>query len=40
MLFILGRSLAKSTGGSPWRFGSAMLLLGMALVAIIVALGG
>jgi len=40
MLFLLGWSLAKSTGGSPWRFGSAMLLLGMALVAIIVALGG
>jgi VIT family len=40
MLFLLGRSLAKSTGGSPWRFGFAMLLLGGTLVAITIALGG
>ena len=40
MLFLLGHTLAKSTGGSPWRFGGAMLLLGGILVAIIVALGG
>jgi VIT1/CCC1 family predicted Fe2+/Mn2+ transporter len=40
MLFLLGWSLAKSTGGSPWRFGVAMLGLGMILVAIIIALGG
>jgi VIT1/CCC1 family predicted Fe2+/Mn2+ transporter len=40
MLFLLGRSLAKSTGGSPWRFGLSMLLLGGILVAITIALGG
>jgi hypothetical protein len=40
MLFLLGWSLAKQTGASPWRFGFAMLGLGGALVAIIIALGG
>lgn len=40
MLFFLGRWLAKSTGGNPWRLGFGMLLLGAVLVAIIIALGG
>jgi hypothetical protein len=40
MLFLLGHSLARSTGGRPWRLGFGMLLLGAVLVAIIIALGG
>jgi hypothetical protein len=40
MLFLLGLSLARSTGGSPVRMGLGMLLLGVVLVAITIALGG
>ncbi len=40
MLFLLGHAAAGQAGGRPWRFGLAMVLLGVALVAAIVALGG
>jgi hypothetical protein len=40
MLFLLGRAAARHGGGRPWRFGLAMVALGCALVAAIVALGG
>jgi VIT family len=40
MLFGLGWAAARQAGGRPWRFGLAMVLLGVALVAAIVALGG
>jgi VIT1/CCC1 family predicted Fe2+/Mn2+ transporter len=40
MLFLLGYAAARQTGGRPWRFGLAMVLLGSVLVAAIVALGG
>lgn len=40
MLFLLGHQAARQAGGRPWRFGLAMVLLGTALVAGIVALGG
>ncbi len=40
MLFLLGRAAARHGGGRPWRFGLAMVVLGGALVAAIVALGG
>jgi hypothetical protein len=40
MLFLLGQAAARHAGGKPWRFGLAMVALGCALVAAIVALGG
>lgn len=40
MLFILGWMTGRQTGTRPLRVGVAMVLLGLALVAIIVALGG
>jgi hypothetical protein len=40
MLFGLGWSLARYTGGRPWRLGLGMLVLGAVLVAITIALGG
>ncbi|HJQ99211.1 MAG TPA: VIT1/CCC1 transporter family protein [Candidatus Polarisedimenticolaceae bacterium] len=40
MLFLLGWSLARYSGGRPWRLGFAMLVLGAVLVAITIALGG
>jgi len=40
MLFGLGWSLARYTGGRPRRLGLGMLVLGAALVAITIALGG
>ena len=40
MLFLLGRAAARQAGGHPWRFGLIMVVLGCALVAAIVALGG
>lgn len=40
MLFLLGWSLGRYTGGRPWRLGAGMLLLGGILVAITIALGG
>ena len=40
MLFLLGCSLARTTGGRPWHVGLIMLLLGAVLVAVTIALGG
>jgi hypothetical protein len=40
MLFVLGWMTARQTGARPLPVGVAMVLLGIALVAIIVALGG
>jgi hypothetical protein len=40
MIFLVGFRWARYTGGSGWRTGSALALLGIVLVAIAVALGG
>jgi VIT1/CCC1 family predicted Fe2+/Mn2+ transporter len=40
MLFLLGHSLGKYTGGRSWRLGFGMLLIGGVLVASTIALGG
>jgi VIT1/CCC1 family predicted Fe2+/Mn2+ transporter len=40
MLFALGWSLARYTGGRPFLLGFGMLVLGAALVAATIALGG
>ena len=40
MLFTLGHALGKYMGVSAWRLGVGMLLLGAALVAVMIALGG
>ena len=40
MLFLAGFSLGRYAGYAPWRLGVAMVLVGSALVAITVALGG
>jgi len=39
-LFSGGLVLGRYAGGSPWRWGLAMVAIGTALVAIIIALGG
>jgi hypothetical protein len=40
LVFYVGWRWADYTGGSPWRTGSFMALLGIALVVIAIALGG
>jgi hypothetical protein len=40
MLFLLGWATARHTGSRPWLLGLAMVLLGVGLVATVVALGG
>jgi VIT1/CCC1 family predicted Fe2+/Mn2+ transporter len=40
MLYITGHSLGSYAGGRPWVTGLAMVLLGAALVAATIALGG
>ncbi|MEC5386584.1 hypothetical protein VVD49_12680 [Uliginosibacterium sp. H3] len=40
MLFGGGWSLAKYSGASPWQMGSLLALLGSALTAAVIALGG
>ena len=40
MLFIIGWLYGRGIGRSPWLFGVSMVLLGAALVAIAIALGG
>ena len=40
LIFIVGHRWARYTGGSGWRAGFALALMGCALVAIAVALGG
>jgi VIT1/CCC1 family predicted Fe2+/Mn2+ transporter len=39
-LFFAGYSLGKATGVRPWLLGLAMVVLGTALVALTIALGG
>lgn len=39
-LFVCGYVLGRYAYGRPWRFGIGMVAVGVALVAIIVALGG
>ena len=40
MLFITGLAYGRAVGRSPWGFGISMVLLGGALVALTIALGG
>jgi hypothetical protein len=40
MLFIAGVAYGRIVGRSPWVFGLAMVALGVALVALTIALGG
>jgi VIT1/CCC1 family predicted Fe2+/Mn2+ transporter len=40
MLFICGHAWGRYAGTSPWRTGLVMVLLGTAIEAIIIALGG
>jgi len=39
-LFISGFILGRYAGGSPWRYGLLLTLIGAALVRMIIALGG
>jgi len=39
-LLIAGYTLGRSAGGHAWHYGLAMTAIGVALVAIIIALGG
>jgi hypothetical protein len=40
MLFVTGFAYGRCAGRSPWGFGIAMVVLGCALVALTIALGG
>jgi hypothetical protein len=40
MLFFAGAAYGRCVGRSPWGFGISMVVLGLALVAITMALGG
>lgn len=40
LLFVVGWRCARATHRNPWLFGSALLLFGLAMVAIALALGG
>ena len=40
MLFITGVAYGRCVGRSPWGFGVTMVVLGLALVALTIALGG
>jgi hypothetical protein len=40
MLFVTGLSLGHHAKGKPWRFGLAMVVIGVFLVAVTIALGG
>ena len=39
-LYAYGHLLGRYTGGSPWRYGLVVAAIGVALVAVIMALGG
>jgi VIT1/CCC1 family predicted Fe2+/Mn2+ transporter len=39
-LFFAGYSLGRATGVGPWRLGLSMVVVGSALVALAIALGG
>jgi VIT1/CCC1 family predicted Fe2+/Mn2+ transporter len=40
MLFVTGLLYGRCVGGSPWKFGLSMVVLGLILVAMTMALGG
>ncbi len=40
MLFLLGARWGSIVGASPWRIGSGLMAIGLALVALTIALGG
>jgi VIT1/CCC1 family predicted Fe2+/Mn2+ transporter len=40
LLFLLGASWGRHAGGTPWRVGLGLVLLGLVLVGITIALGG
>lgn len=40
LLFVVGYRWARYTGANPWRTGAAIVGLGVALVAVSIALGG
>jgi len=40
MLFVAGALYARVVGGRAWLIGAVMVVLGMALVAMTIALGG
>ena len=40
LLFLCGWALGRYSGNRPWRVGISMVLVGLALVAIAIALGG
>jgi VIT1/CCC1 family predicted Fe2+/Mn2+ transporter len=40
MMFVAGYGLGRYAGARPWRIGLAMVVVGSALVAMIIALGG
>lgn len=40
MLFVSGYVLGRHAGGSPWRYGLGLTVVGAALVRMIIALGG
>lgn len=40
MLFVAGVAYGRAVDGAPWKFGIAMVVLGIVLVALTMALGG
>jgi hypothetical protein len=40
ILYGYGHTLGQYSGGTPWKFGLVIMLLGVVLVAVIMALGG
>jgi VIT1/CCC1 family predicted Fe2+/Mn2+ transporter len=40
MLFLTGYTYGKFAGGRPWRVGLVMVVIGIAMVALTIALGG
>lgn len=40
LLFLTGFRFSQAAHGHPWRFGTTLLLVGLALVGVVIALGG
>ena len=40
LLFVAGYSFGRFTNGNPWRAGLAMVIFGVAIVAVAIILGG
>jgi VIT1/CCC1 family predicted Fe2+/Mn2+ transporter len=40
MLFVCGHAWGRYAGLKPWRFGLVMVVLGLAIEAVVIALGG